>query len=104
LSANAILVNAATWGTMLIELSIAVLVWNRRCRPWVLAAGVVMHVAMMATLAIGFFSVAMFVLYLAFVPWESAKSMPDKLKTRWRGRRRSSAAPLKQPIDQGAAP
>jgi hypothetical protein len=97
LSANAILVNAATWGTMLIELAIAVLVWNRRCRPWVLAAGVVLHVTMMVTMAIGFFSLAMFVLYLAFVPPDTVQAMPDKVKTWWRSRRSSSAPPPQEP-------
>lgn len=104
LSANAILVNVATWGTVLIELAIAVLVWNRRWRFWVLAAGVVMHVAVMVSLNVGFFTPAMFVLYLAFVPADAVQSMPGKLKTRWRNRRRSSASPPEQPIDQAAAP
>jgi hypothetical protein len=104
LSANAVLVNAVTWGTLLIELAIAVLVWNRRWRPWVLAAGVVMHVTLMVNMNVTFFSLAMFVLYLAFVPWEAVQSMPGKLKTRWRNRRRSSASPAQQPIDQAAAP
>jgi hypothetical protein len=104
LSANAILVNALTWGTLVIELAIAVLVWNRRWRFWVLAAGVVMHVTMMLNMNVGFFSVAMFVLYLAFVPAETVQTMPGKLKTRWRDRRRSSPSPPKQPIDKAAAP
>ncbi len=104
LSANAILVNAVTWSTLVIELAIAVLVWSRRWRFWVLAAGVVMHVTMMVSMNVGFFSLAMFVLYLAFVPWEAVQSMPGKLKTRWRNRRRSSASPPQQPIDQAAAP
>ena len=47
LSTNAVLVNVATWVALLIELSIAVLVWNRRCRPWVLLIGVFLHFAMM---------------------------------------------------------
>lgn len=75
LAGNAILVNAATWGTLLIELALAILVWNRRCRFWVLAAGVVMHVTMMVTMNVAFFSLAMFVLYLAFVPWETVKNL-----------------------------
>ena len=104
LSSNAILVNAVTWGTLLIELAIAVLVWNRRWRFWVLAAGVVMHVTMMVSMNVGFFSLAMFVLYLAFVPWEAVQAMPGTLKTRWRNRGRSSASPPQQPIDQAAAP
>jgi hypothetical protein len=75
LADNAILVNAATWGTLVIELAIAILVWNRRCRLWVLAAGVVMHVTMMVTMNVAFFSVAMFVLYLAFVPWRTLQNL-----------------------------
>jgi hypothetical protein len=99
LSANAILVNAATWGTLLIELAIAVLVWNRRWRFWVLAAGVVMHLTMMITMNVAFFSVAMFVLYLAFIPWETVQSLPRKLKRR----RASASPPERQPIDQAAS-
>ena len=81
LTGNAILVNAATWGTLVIELAIAVLVWNRRCRFWVLAAGVVMHVTMMVTMNVGFFSLAMFVLYLAFVPPETVQRLPERMKS-----------------------
>ena len=103
LSANAILVNALTWGTLVIELAIAVLVWNRRWRFWVLAAGVVMHVTMMLNMNVGFFSVAMFVLYLAFVPADALRTMPGNLKTRWGDRRRSSASPPPPPVDQSAA-
>ncbi|MDT5015113.1 MAG: hypothetical protein QOD39_1273 [Mycobacterium sp.] len=84
LAGNAVLVNAATWGTLVIELAIAVLVWNRRLRFWVLAAGVVMHVTMMVTMNVGFFSLAMFVLYLAFVPWETVQRLPDRFKNRRR--------------------
>jgi Vitamin K-dependent gamma-carboxylase len=104
LAANAILVNAATWGTLVIELAIAVLVWNRRWRIWVLAAGVVMHVMMMVSMNVGFFSLAMFVLYLAFVPWQAMQSLPGKLKTLWGNRRRSSASPRQQPVEEAAAP
>ena len=86
---NAVLVNVATWTTLVVELSIAVLVWNKRCRFWVLAAGVVLHLTLMVTMNVAFFSVAMFVLYLAFVPWEFVQSMPSKVRG-WR--RRSSEA------------
>jgi Vitamin K-dependent gamma-carboxylase len=82
LSANAILVNVLTWGTLCAELAIAVLVWNRRLRFWVLGAGVLMHLAMMINLNIGFFSLAMFVLYLAFVPPDVVERMPAQVKSR----------------------
>jgi hypothetical protein len=77
---SALLMNAATWGTLAVELSLAFLVWNHRLRPWVLAAGVVMHTIIMITIAVGFFTVAMFVLYLAFVPPETVQSLPHNAK------------------------
>jgi Vitamin K-dependent gamma-carboxylase len=73
---SALLMNAATWGTLVAELSLALLVWNRRLRPWVLAAGVVMHTVIMCTIAVGFFTVAMLVLYLAFIPTETVQRLP----------------------------
>jgi hypothetical protein len=67
---SALLMNAASWCTIALEVALAILVWNRRLRPWVMAGGVVMHTVIMATIAVGFFTLAMFVLYLAFVPPE----------------------------------
>jgi Vitamin K-dependent gamma-carboxylase len=84
LASNALLTNAASWGTILIELALAVLVWNRRLRPWVLAAGVALHLAIMITMSIGFHSLAIFVLYLAFVPWQTVQRLPDKLRRKRR--------------------
>jgi Vitamin K-dependent gamma-carboxylase len=80
LTTNALLMNAATWGAMLLELSIGILVWNRRLRPWVLAAGVVLHSTIMITVAVGFFTPAMFVLYLAFVPADTVRRLPGRIK------------------------
>lgn len=90
---NALLVNVATWATLLTELAIAVLVWNSRCRFWVLCAGVVLHLTLMATMNVGFFSLAMFVLYVAFVPWETVQALPAKVMARWRDRRSLTASP-----------
>jgi hypothetical protein len=68
ISTNPLLMNAATWGTLVVELLIGILVWNRRCRAWALAVGVALHSIILVTLAVGFFTPAMFILYLAFVP------------------------------------
>jgi hypothetical protein len=73
---SALLMNAVTWGALAVELSVGILVWNRRLRPWVLAAGVVMHTMVMITIAVGFFSPAVLVLYLAFVPPEMVERLP----------------------------
>lgn len=76
LATNALLVNFATWATLLVELSIGILVWHKRLCPWVLAAGVVMHLLIMMTIAVGFFTFAIFVFYLAFVPPEVVQRLP----------------------------
>ena len=68
ITANTLLMAVATWGTLLLELAIGVLVWNPRARPKVLIAGVVLHTAIVITFGIAFFSFAMFVLYVAFLP------------------------------------
>jgi hypothetical protein len=80
ISTNALLMNVATWGTLLLELAIGILVWNRRCRPIVLAAGFVLHSAILVSVAVGFFTPAMFVLYVAFVSPETIRRLPDRLK------------------------
>ncbi|MDT5059528.1 MAG: hypothetical protein QOF66_7894 [Mycobacterium sp.] len=94
MSENAIIVNVATWGTLAIELAIAILIWNRRLRPWVLAAGVLLHLMILLSLNVGFFSPAMFVLYLAFVSWETVQRMPTLITRAWsrlRGRGRDGS-------------
>lgn len=85
-SNNALLMNSATWATLVIELSLGLLVWNRRLRPWVLAVGVTMHTIIMITIAVGFFSLAMFVLYLAFISPETVQRIPSTAKRMLRRR------------------
>ena len=64
-----------TYGTLVAEGSIAILVWNRRLRPWVLLAGVCLHEGIDWSIRVGFFSVAMLTLYLSFLDaeWASAR-------------------------------
>jgi Vitamin K-dependent gamma-carboxylase len=110
IATDPLLTNVATWGTLVVELAIGILVWNRRLRPWVLGAGVVLHLSISMTLAVGFFSVAMFVLYLAFVPPEAVERLPDKLtqlatKSLASVRRyRPSGSPTGLPSNQTPAP
>lgn len=76
---QSVLLNALTWSTLLFEVGFAVAVWNRRLRPWVLGAGVLFHLGIEAFLDIGFFSMAMWTAYLAFVPPDVA----DRVVARW---------------------
>jgi len=74
ITGNGLLSNVLSWGVLALEVAIGVLVWNRRARPWVLGAGVVFHAILMFVFGIAFFSFAMIVLYLAFVPPDVASA------------------------------
>jgi hypothetical protein len=81
------LTNALTWGALAIELSVGVLVWNRRLRPWVLLAGVCLHLGIEYRLRVGFFSWAVLVGYLAFLPGDAAERLLGGLGARLRSAR-----------------
>jgi len=53
-----------------VRIAFGLLVWNRKLRPWVLLAGVGLHLAIDLTIRVGFFSYAILLLYLAFIPPE----------------------------------
>src|SRR4029077_16006007 len=65
---NLLLSNIITLGTLALEASFAVLVWNRKARPYVLILGALMHIAIAVSIMVGFFSMAILVAYLAFIP------------------------------------
>ena len=71
LTTSELISNVLTFGTLGVELALGVLVWNRRLRPWVLLAGVGLHLGIDYAIRVGFFSYAIFVLYLAFIPPET---------------------------------
>jgi hypothetical protein len=82
ITTSAILSHLMTWGTLAVEGSIVVLVWNRRTRPWVLGAGVLMHVAIAVNIMIGFFTMAMLIAYLSFVPPETMERLVARFAAR----------------------
>jgi hypothetical protein len=67
--------NLLTFGTLAVELSIGLLVWNRVLRPWVLLLGVGLHLGIDYAVRVGFFSYAVLVAYVAFVPPDAARSL-----------------------------
>ena len=76
---QSILLNLATWGTLAFESCFLFLVWNRKLRPWVLGVGVAFHLGIDIVLDIGFFSVALWLSYLAFV----FPDVADRIVGRW---------------------
>jgi hypothetical protein len=91
---SVVLTELLTFGTLLLELSLAVLVWNRVLRPWVLALGVLLHLSIGFSIMVGFFTMLMLTTYLAFVPPETARNLVLSGRRMWRTRgARSRATP-----------
>jgi hypothetical protein len=72
--------NLLTYGALAIELGLAVLVWNRRLRPWVLGLGVALHLGIDWSIRVGFFTLAVFVLFLVFLPGDRADRLVLRLR------------------------
>jgi hypothetical protein len=70
---NSVAINLMTYGTLAIELALGVLVWNKRLRPWLLAAGLAFHLAIDYSIRVGFFSLAAIVGLAAFVSPEASQ-------------------------------
>jgi hypothetical protein len=84
--------NVLTYGSLLTEFSIAVLVWNRKARPWVLLAGVALHLGIEWALTVGFFSYAILNYYLAFLSPAAVSAGVLAFRQRLARRRSADAA------------
>ena len=60
--------------------ALAILVWNRKLRPWVLGVGVVLHLGISYGLRVGFFSLGILTLYLAFLTPAAAERIVGFLR------------------------
>jgi hypothetical protein len=100
-----LLVEWLTFGTLLVELSVGLFVWNRHARWWVLGAAFLMHLGIEIFIMVGFFSIGMWCLYLVFLPPERTERAVLALRDRRRSRR-SPAPPNsgeREPAPRGAA-
>jgi Vitamin K-dependent gamma-carboxylase len=84
-----------TYGTLVTELSLAIFIWNKTLRPWILPMGVLLHLSIDFWVLVGFFSYAMFCGYIAFTPPETASRSILATRDRLRriGARRAVAGP-----------
>ena len=79
-----VLLNLFTWATLTFEATFFALVWNRRLRPYVIAIGVLFHFGIDLFLDIGFFSIAIYLAYLAFLPDDVADRIVGRFDERVR--------------------
>jgi hypothetical protein len=102
LTHSVVLSELLTFGTLALEASLGILVWNRVARPWVLTLGILMHLGIDFSILVGFFSYAMIVSYIAFVPAETASQriiilrdwFLERRKDRWTDGGRGSTKPV----------
>lgn len=93
LMGQADLLNLLTWGTLAFEAAFLFLVWNRRVRPWLLGVGVAFHLGIDVLFDVGFFTPALLLGYLAFLPSENADRVVAWIDARLQRGHRSPAAP-----------
>ena len=87
-----LIANFLTYGTLAMEFALAVLVWNRAARPWVLLAGVSLHLGIDWAMRVGFFSFGILVFYLAFLPPDRVSAALLNARDVVLRRRRAAAA------------
>jgi hypothetical protein len=81
------LVNLATYGTILIEIGFPFLIWQRRSRPYMLAAAIFLHLNIAVFMGMPYFSFVMVMGHMSFVrpEWLARLSRMWKRKMgRWR--------------------
>jgi vitamin K-dependent gamma-carboxylase-like protein len=89
---SALISNVLTYGTLVIELALAILVWNRTLRPWVLLAGLSLHLGIEYSIRVGFYGLTIMSLYLIWVPPERMEAFLLALRSRL-SRSRIGASP-----------
>ena len=68
---NILIAAVTTWGTLALELALAMFLWNRRARPFLIGLGVLLHLFIDAFMLVGFFSVTMFAGLFTFLNGEN---------------------------------
>jgi hypothetical protein len=74
--------NVLTYTTLLVEVALAVLLWNRVARPYVVVAGVLLHLGIEVSMAVGFFSTVAVTLYLSFTEPRTAERWLTSVRRR----------------------
>ena len=92
-----------TWGTLVLEFSLGVLVWVRELRYWVLLGGVLLHAGIDYTMNIPLFGFTMITAYVTLVEPAHLERLLGWGKEKWdawRGRNRKKAAevPIRETV------
>lgn len=67
---SALVSSVLSLGTIAVELALALLLWNRAARSWLVPLGLALHLGIELTMQVGFFSLVIVACYLAFADAE----------------------------------
>ncbi|MEM9038619.1 MAG: HTTM domain-containing protein [Actinomycetota bacterium] len=70
---SVLVVAALTWGTLVVELALATLLWVRRTRPILIVVGVLLHLLIDVFLLVGVFGITMIAGLLAFLDGDAVQ-------------------------------
>jgi len=93
ITGSAIVSAVLTYGTLAVELSVGLLVWSRRARPFVVVPAILLHVLIDATIVAGLFSATVLTAFVAFVEPETAN--------RWIANARERASKTGRALEAG---
>jgi uncharacterized membrane protein YphA (DoxX/SURF4 family) len=85
------MVAMTTWGTLIVEIALATLVFWRPARNWVILAGVLLHLGIEYQMNIPLFAFIMIASYASFIEGEEWPGIFEKARGWWRGLRRRKA-------------
>lgn len=71
-----------TWGTLVVELALAVLLWYKPARPALIVAGLVLHLTIDTFVLVGFFGIAMAAGLMTFLDGERVQRYADRVARR----------------------
>jgi len=91
-----------TYGTLLVELSLATLVFYKPFRKWVLLGGILLHGGIEYRMNIPLFAFLMCSLYVAFYEGDEVAEWWDRLKTRFGKKGTQPPTKSVEPVDTAA--
>lgn len=75
---NIVIVALLTWGTLIVELALGVLLWVKRLRPFLIVVGLLLHLFIDVFLLVGFFGPALAAGLMSFLDGDSVQRRVDR--------------------------
>jgi hypothetical protein len=85
LTDNLTIVSLLTWGTLALELALAVLLWYKPARPALIVGGLLLHLTIDTFVLVGFFGIAMSAGLMTFLDGDAVQRFVDRRRTRGDG-------------------